>query len=333
MPFRSAVLAVVNGDMETLRTMLRADPALIHERSSEAHHAQLLHYIAANLVESHLQRTPSNAVEVCRLLLESGAEVDSLCETSQGRPNQTTLNLLVSSVGPHRAGLQSQLAETLLDAGAAIDGPQDDGAPLRMALQFGYTETAQTLERRGARVDALDLAAGLGRVELLQDLWERAPAEDATGAAWQPGRGGRFQALTLACRNGHVEASLRLLDLGVDIDAHPPDGGTALHEAILWDQLDVLRALLARGADAAIPHGRWQATALDFASYNGRLECVQALLDHGASADADQALVSAAAQNHLDVARRLLTAGADSEPALARARELGHDQMVALLTR
>lgn len=40
---------------------------------------------------------------------------------------------------------------------------------------------------------------------------------------------------------------------------------------------------------------------------------MQALLDHGVTADLEEALVSAAGQNHLDVARRLLTAGADSE--------------------
>ena len=60
------------------RAVLAADSALIHHRSPEAHQAQLLHYIAVNGVENHLQRTPSNAVAVCRLLLEAGAAIDAV---------------------------------------------------------------------------------------------------------------------------------------------------------------------------------------------------------------------------------------------------------------
>ena len=338
-PFLRAVLAVVDGDIEGLQSMLTADPALIHRCSPEAHRARLLHYIAANGVENHLQRTPPNAAEVCRLLLKSGADVDSPCETYGGGPNQTTMNLLVSSLWPHRAGLQAKLVEVLLDAGAAIDGPMGDGAPLRTALQHGYTDTARTLERRGARVDALDLAAGLGQVEALDDLWDAAPVDmDDTRAGWQPGLGGRFQAFILACRNNQPEACLRLQVLGIDIDTHPADGGTGLHEAILWNHVRVVQALLAHGASTMIKHGRWQARALDFASYNGRLACVQVLLDHGelsdqdTAADLEESLVSAVSQDHLDVARILCTAGATRERALARARELGLEDMVSMLT-
>jgi ankyrin repeat protein len=80
-----------------------------------------------------------------------------------------------------------------------------------------------------------------------------------------------------------------------------------------------------------IQHGRWQATALDLASFNGRVDCVRVLLNHGANADVDVALMSAVAQNHLEVAHLLLAAGADTETALVRARELGHEEIVELL--
>lgn len=319
LPFLRAVLAVVNGDEETLRSMLAADPTLIHQRSTEDHQAQLLHYVAVNGVENHLQRTPPNAVQICRLLLAAGADVDSPCQTYGGGPNQTTLNLLVSSVWPHKAGLQGQLAEVLIDAGAAVDGPLGDGAPLRTALRFGYTGTAQTLAARGSRVDDLDLAAGLGHVEALDALW----SDDL-----QKG----FDAFVVSCRNGQVSAMQRLLDLGVDIDSRPDDGGTGLHEAILWDQPEVVTALLARGADPAIAHGRWGATALDFASYNGRLACVDILLDTDRpAADVEEALVSAAGQAHRAVVRRLLATGVDRTRALEQARESNLSEIVALL--
>ena len=52
---------------------LRRDPDLVRARSSRVccfdppvHRATLLHYVAANGVERHRQKTPSNAVEIAR---------------------------------------------------------------------------------------------------------------------------------------------------------------------------------------------------------------------------------------------------------------------------
>jgi hypothetical protein len=72
-------------------------------------------------------------------VLEAGAEVDALTETYGGGPYQTTMNLLVSSAHPAGAGLQSQLAETLLDFGAAINGLDGKGSPLMTALPVPTT--------------------------------------------------------------------------------------------------------------------------------------------------------------------------------------------------
>jgi hypothetical protein len=45
-------------------------------------------------------RSPSNAVEIMRVLLECGAEPDALCGTYGGGGGQTTPCLLVSSAQP-----------------------------------------------------------------------------------------------------------------------------------------------------------------------------------------------------------------------------------------
>src|SRR5262249_9727775 len=78
--FEAAVEAVVSGDIEALRSMLAEHPELVRARSTRRHHATLLHYVAANGVEGHRQRTPANAVEVAKLLLDAGAEVDALAD-------------------------------------------------------------------------------------------------------------------------------------------------------------------------------------------------------------------------------------------------------------
>ena len=119
--FETAVEAVVSGDVVALQSMLRANPELVRARSMRRHHATLLHYVGANGVEGTRQKTPANAVEVTKLLLNAGAEVDALAGMYDAQC--TTMSMLVSSCHPARAGLQAALAETLLDHGAALEGP------------------------------------------------------------------------------------------------------------------------------------------------------------------------------------------------------------------
>ena len=128
---------------------------MIRQRSRRVHHVTLLHYVAANGVEDFRQKTPKNAVEIARFLLDAGAEPDALADTYGGDTLQTTMNLLVSSAHPAAARLQSAIAEVLLDYGAAVNGVADDESPLMTALRFGYIDPAETLARRGARVDAI----------------------------------------------------------------------------------------------------------------------------------------------------------------------------------
>src|ERR1044071_5213798 len=117
--FESAVDAVIIGDIATLAQMLREKPDLISARSARKHGAMLLHYVSANGVEDYRKKTPKNIVDVTTLLLAAGAEVDAtlLDNTS------SALGLIATSIHPARAGMQIELMETLLEAGASIDGP------------------------------------------------------------------------------------------------------------------------------------------------------------------------------------------------------------------
>ena len=104
--FDEAVQTVITGDAAALKKLLQEDPGLIKARAPSEHRSTLLHYVGANGIEDELQKTPPNAVEIARILLEAGAEVDALAETYGGGTNQTTLCLLVSSCHPAEAGLQ-----------------------------------------------------------------------------------------------------------------------------------------------------------------------------------------------------------------------------------
>ena len=159
--FDEAVTAVITGDAATLEKLLQEDPGLIEARAPSEHRSTLLHYVGANGIEDELQKTPRNAVEITRILLEAGAEVDALAGTYGGGTNQTTLCLLVSSCHPAEAGLQPDLVKVLCDAGADVNGVADDGAPLATALMFSYTKSVDMLVQCGARIDNL-LSKGCG---------------------------------------------------------------------------------------------------------------------------------------------------------------------------
>src|SRR5205823_1062064 len=139
------------------------------------HRATLLHYVAANGVEGYRQKTPKRAVEIATALLKAGADADALADMYGG--HYTTMSMLVSSCHPAQAGLQIALVETLVDFGAAVEARGSDryGSPLMTALVFGYRDTAEALVRRGARVDHIAAAGGLG---WLADVARMLPASD-----------------------------------------------------------------------------------------------------------------------------------------------------------
>ena len=79
--FERAADAIVTGDRTTLEHLLGEDPELIRVHSARAHRAMLLHYISANGVERFRQKTPRNIVEIARLLLNAGADVNAVADT------------------------------------------------------------------------------------------------------------------------------------------------------------------------------------------------------------------------------------------------------------
>jgi ankyrin repeat protein len=273
--FERAVEAVVSGDVSTLRLLLREHPELARARSTRRHHATLLHYLGANGVEGERQKTPRNAVEVARLLLDAGAEVDALADMYGEQC--TTLSMLVSSSPPAEAGLQGELVEALLDRGAALDGAGSKWrSALMTALSFGFLDTARLLARRGARVDDLVAAAGLGRRD---DAARLLPGAD--GAC-------RHAALALAAQHGHAEVVALLLEAGEEPDRYNPEGhhahATPLHHAALAGHLDVVRLLVERGARLDLRDTIYEATPVGWATHAGRAEVAAYLRSRGAPA-------------------------------------------------
>lgn len=282
--FESAVEAVINGDVATLASLLREHPDLVRARSTRVTHfdppvhgATLLHYIAANGVEGYREKSPKNAPEIAKMLLEAGAEVDALASMYGGQC--TTMSMLVSSCHPAKAGVQVPLVDTLVDFGAAVEarGSGDWTSPLMTALAFGYHDAAQALLRRGARVQTLAAAAGLGRLDDARRLLAGAGSED------------RHRALALAAQHGHVEIVRLLLDAGEDPNRYNPKGNhghsTPLHQAV-WSSHDtVVRLLVERGARLDIKDTVYAGTPLGWAIYGGRTDIAEYLRGQGAKTE------------------------------------------------
>src|SRR5258708_6216852 len=122
--FEMAVDAVVGGDVDTLLRLLREEPELVRARSEREHHATLLHYVGANGVENARQKTPAHVVSVAKVLIDGGAEVDAEADLYGGC---TTLGLAATSVHPERAGVQNELLQALIDAGAGVNRARAGG--------------------------------------------------------------------------------------------------------------------------------------------------------------------------------------------------------------
>lgn len=261
--FESAIEKLVDGGLAPLRRRLQADPDLVRRRSRRRHAATLLHYIGANGVESHRQRTPDNAVAIARLLLDAGAEVDATADL-YGSPC-TTLTLLISSHHPAAAGVQPELAGLLIDRGAQLTGP--DGSPssaVRMALSFGYRDTAQALCSRLAPFDDLPVAAGLGDVAAVRHHLTTASAEE------------QQVALALAALHGEVAVIEQLIAAGVDPSRFNPPRyhahSTPLHQATYHGHLAAVEALVDGGADLAAVDTVYGATPLQWARHAERTD-------------------------------------------------------------
>src|SRR5262245_36086540 len=203
--FETAVEAVIDGHVDVLARLLREHPDVARARSTRVthfdppvHRATLLHYVAANGVEDYRQRTPSNAVDVATTLLRASAEVDALADMYGGQA--TTMSMLVSRAHPVKAGVRV-LVDRLIAFGAAVEArwTVEWTSPLATALAFGYLPAAEALVRRGARIETLPIAAGMGREDDARRLLPTASALD------------RHRATALAAQLGHVEIVRMLL--------------------------------------------------------------------------------------------------------------------------
>lgn len=287
--FEAAADAIVSGGAAALQKLLTENPKLVKARSSREHRSTLLHYVSANGIEDFRQKTPKNIIEITKLLLKAGADVNAESAAYGGR--STVLGLTATSCHPEAAGVQLALMELLIEHGAVIDGP-DGGSAVNGCLHNGRGKAAEFLASRGARLD-LEGAAGVGRLDVVQSFFRddgslkppATPDQMKAGFAW-------------ACEFGRTSVVEFLLGKGIEPGARlgQEGGETGLHWAAYEGNADIVRLLLERGAPVDVKDHRHDGTPLGWALYawgnsadradrRGYYEVVALLVRAGATVD------------------------------------------------
>ena len=247
MTFDAAVAAIDAGDLSALAALPRDVLHTRVENGRDDYFARpyLLWFVAENPIRTGT--LPANIVAVTKLLLERGAE---------GRDD--ALGLVVSGQVPREQGVQLDLIDVLVDAGA-------DPNCLDAALAHRENAAAERLLERGAH-ETLVASVCLGRPFTLGDA---TTAEE------------RQIAFSGAALHGRADALRKLIAAGVDVDAFNPEAwhahSTALHSAVDAGSAEAVRVLLAAGADASIKDRLFDGTPLDWARYLGRDAVLEAL--------------------------------------------------------
>ncbi len=109
--FERAVDAVVGGRLPLLEKLVFAHPSLVVDRSPYGHGATLLHYVAANGVETWRQTVPRVAPQITRYLIGAGAD-PAATGNFYGQPYATG-PLVKTSDHPSRAGLTEAILTAL----------------------------------------------------------------------------------------------------------------------------------------------------------------------------------------------------------------------------
>jgi Ankyrin repeats (3 copies) len=249
--FRRAVDLLDAGDVEGLRTHLKAHPKVLRQRvalegGNYFTNPGLLEFVAENPIRRGA--LPDNIVAIARVILEAGAKDD------QAALDQA-LGLICSGRVPRECGVQTPLIDLLCGDGA------NPNAAMSAAIAHGEFEAVDALLRNSARID-LPVAAGLGQMEESQRLIGSANV------------GERHRALALASQFGHTAIVKLLLDAGEDPSRYNPVGfhshSTPLHQAVAGGHIETVRLLVARGARLDIKDTLWQGTPEGWAHHEGR---------------------------------------------------------------
>jgi len=249
--FQPAIAAIRSGDLENFKALVSQDPTLATSRSSTSH-PTLLQCVALD------GKDKPNNVEMARVLIDAGADLNEPLVAAASINNRV-------------------VAEVVLDHGAAIDGT-GGWLPLEEALYWNSQDVLALLLERGAAVQNLRIAAGLGRTDLIEGYFnsDGSLRPEAGKINWPWG------GLETIARSNHDRAGKQSLADRVNEWSQDRQGiiNNAFVYACMHGQIEAAKLLLRKGAEInVIPGGfDYAGTGLHYAALNGQRAMVELLL-------------------------------------------------------
>jgi ankyrin repeat protein len=289
--FKPAVDAIKSGDVGALKGLLDRNPSLATERSRHSH-PTLLQFLVLEGADF------PNKIEMAKALIDAGAGINGSVVAAASINNV-------------------ELAKLLLDRGAAINGVGSGGrnwSPLEEALYWNNRGAIDLLLERGASLHNLRIAAGMGRLDLVESFfdsdgslkpeageidWPFGELEksdsnlevskeiQAKAARWSHDRQSVIDnAFVYACMHNHIPVARLLLQKGAKIDAIPPGfdySGTGLHYAALNGHRAMVEFLVEQGASTSVKDTKVNSTPAGWAAHAGHEQLKQYLEDQATS--------------------------------------------------
>jgi len=232
--FRQAVEAIDAGDLPALESLLNEHPELVRNRLNYPEGAYfkdpyLLWFVADNPIRN--EKLPPNIVAITRFLID--AVKREATDTTQQQLDYA-LGLVATGRIPRECGVQIEMMDLLIDAGAKVGGGLG-------AFANGNIEAGRHLIKRGGK---LTLAAAVC-LDNMEDVERLVPPADKDEL---------LAALTAAAFFGNSRMIAYLLGKGVDPNGYPKSSSgfhshaTPLHQAVSSGSLDSVKLLVESGA-------------------------------------------------------------------------------------
>ena len=193
------VVAIRSGDVASIARLLDENPDLASSALGGEQGARTPLHVVTDWPGYF-----PNGPEVVRMFIRAGADPNA--RNPGKRSSETPLHWAASSD-------DVDVASALIEGGADLEAAGGSiGTPLGNAVGYACWHVARLLVARGARVDALWLAAALGMMACLEELLDQPPAAEVAALS---------QAFWHACAGGQRRAAEVLLARGADLNWIP----------------------------------------------------------------------------------------------------------------